>query len=208
MMGITNKLRKYSNWYKWKLKNRGINETSLFIDGDINKVEVGRYKYGKLNVFSYGCKEEKLKIGSFCSIAGTAKFILGGGHDTATLLTYPIKQKILNKESAICKGAIVIHDDVWIGESAIVMSGVHIGQGAIIGAGAIVTKDIPPYAIAVGVPASVIKYRFDEDVIDKLLNIDFEKISRKEIVSNNDLFEKTINRDIADEIKNKFGCVK
>lgn len=75
---IRNKLRKYSNWIKWKLKNRGINQTTLYLDGDINKVEVGRYTYGKLNVFSYGSKEEKLKIGDFCSIAVTAQFILGG----------------------------------------------------------------------------------------------------------------------------------
>lgn len=78
-MGVRNKLRKYSNWIKWKVKTHGLNDISLFMDGDLSKVEVGRYICGRLNVFSYGSKEEKLKIGDFCSIAGTAKFICGGG---------------------------------------------------------------------------------------------------------------------------------
>lgn len=204
-MGVRNKLRKYSNWIKWKVKTHGLNDTSLFMDGDLSKVEVGRYTYGRLNVFSYGSKEEKLKIGDFCSIAGTAKFICGGGHDTTTLLTYPVKQKILNTGSASCKGPIIVEDDVWIGESAILMSGVHIGRGAVIGAGAVVTKDIPPYAVAVGVPATVIKYRFSKEIIDRLKKIDFETISKDEVFSNPALFEEPLSDDILNTIERKFS---
>lgn len=191
-----------------EFKNRGINQTTLYLDGDINKVEVGRYTYGKLNVFSYGSKEEKLKIGDFCSIAVTAQFILGGGHNATTFLTYPVKPKILHTGSALCKGPIIIEDDVWIGESAILMSGVHIGRGAIIGAGAVVTKDIPSYAVAVGVPARVIKYRFNRDIIDKLMKIDLKKISLEEIALNIALFEDEMNDDIVNEIYKKYGSEK
>lgn len=128
-----------------------------------------------------------------------------GGHDTTTLLTYPVKQKILNTGSAQCKGPIIVEDDVWIGESAILMSGVHIGRGAVIGAGAVVTKDIPPYAVAVGVPATVIKYRFSKEIIDRLKKIDFETISKDEVFSNPALFEEPLSDDILNTIERKFS---
>ena len=129
----------------------------------------------------------------------------GGGHDTTTLLTYPVKQKMLNTGSALCKGPIIVEDDVWIGESAILMSGVRIGRGAVIGAGAVVTKDIPPYAIAVGVPATVIKYRFSKEVIDRLMGIDFGRISKDEILSNVALFEGTLSDDVLNAIESKYS---
>jgi virginiamycin A acetyltransferase len=97
---------------------------------------------------------------------------------------------------------------VWIGESAILMSGVHIGRDAIIGAGAVVTKDIPSYAVAVGVPARVIKYRFNRDIIDKLMKIDLKKISLEEIALNIALFEDEMNDDIVNEIYKKYGSEK
>ena len=74
------------------------------------------------------------------------------------------------------KGDIIIGDDVWIGAESIIGAGVKIGQGAVIGAGSVVTKDVPPYAVACGIPAKVIKYRFSEELINKLLNIDIKKL--------------------------------
>ena len=120
-------------------------------------------------------------------------------------MTYPVKPKLLDEGAAQCKGTIIIEDDVWIGESAIIMSGVHIGRGAVIGAGAVVAKDIPPYAVAVGVPASVIKYRFDNATIAKLMSIDFRKIDRKEIEGFRTLFEKRVNDDILNQLVEKYG---
>ena len=79
-----------------------------------------------------------------------------------------------------------IGNDVWIGYGAIIMSGVHINQGAVIAAGAVVTKDIPAYAIVGGVPAKVIKYRFDSEIIQELLKKDFEKLSYEMIGKNLD----------------------
>ena len=77
------------------------------------------------------------------------------------------------------KGPIVINDDVWLGTNALILSGIEIGQGAVIAAGAVVTNDIPPYAIAAGVPAKVIKYRFNQEMIDKLLQLDLGKMDEK-----------------------------
>lgn len=89
---------------------------------------------------------------------------------------------MLNIESsdyrdATSKGSIIVDDDVWIGYRATIMSGVHIGQGAVVAAGAVVTKDVPPYAIVGGVPARVIKYRFSPEVIEHLLKLDYSKLS-------------------------------
>lgn len=84
----------------------------------------------------------------------------------------------------------MIKDDVWIGAQATIMSGVTIGQGAVIGAKALVTKDVPPYAIVGGVPAKVIKYRFEKEIIDELLKIDFSKFDYKVIKEHITLFEK------------------
>ena len=77
------------------------------------------------------------------------------------------------------KGDIIVADDVWIGYRATILSGVHIGQGAVIAAGAVVTKDVPPYAIVGGVPARVIKYRFPEEMVGELMRIDYSKLTEE-----------------------------
>ena len=78
---------------------------------------------------------------------------------------------------ALSRGDIIVKDDVWIGENALIMSGVTLGQGCIVAAGAVVTKDVPPYAIVGGVPAKVIRYRFTEAQIEKLIQIDYSKLT-------------------------------
>ena len=83
-------------------------------------------------------------------------------------------------------------DDVWLGHNAIVLSGVTIGQGAVVAAGALVVNDVPPYSIVGGVPAKVIKYRFTEDVIQKLLNVDYSKISEEMLLEHKDFFNNEI----------------
>ena len=82
-----------------------------------------------------------------------------------------------NQTEATSKGDIIVDDDVWIGQRALIMSGVHIGQGAIIASGAVVTKDVPPYAIVGGVPARIIRFRFSEKIIKELLKIDYSMLS-------------------------------
>lgn len=95
-------------------------------------------------------------------------FILSGNHQTETLFTYPIRSTLEGKHcqtDSRSKGPIIVEDEVWIGYGATILSGVTIGKGSIIAAGAIVTSDIPPYAIAGGNPARIIRYRVPEEII-------------------------------------------
>ena len=132
-----------------------------------------------LNVKSWGSENEGLEIGNYVSIASDVIFILGGNHYTKTITTYPFKVMYFNETipEALSKGKIIIEDDVWIGMNSLILSGVKIGKGAVIGAGSVVSKHIPPYAIAVGNPCKVIKYRFSEAIMEKVNKIKFENIN-------------------------------
>lgn len=160
----------------WKKKNSK-NGTIAMERFNEDAVHVGDYSYGELNIVSFN-NQTKLYIGRFVSIAQNVVFLLDVEHNINTISTYPFKAKLFDGEDeATSKGDIIIDDDVWIGYGATVMSGIHIGQGAIIAAGAIVTKDVPPYAIVGGVPAKVIKYRFSLDIINELLKVDYSKLT-------------------------------
>lgn len=175
----------------WR-KNNSHNFTT--VDGvfNANQVTVGKATYGTLHVDSFGNPNSKLTIGSYCSIASDVVFVLDGEHPLDHGLTYPFKERILGKKGeAFAKGEIKVADDVWIGERAIVLSGVNIGQGAVIGAGSIVTKDVPPYAVFAG--GKIIKYRFTEDVIEKLMNFDISSIDIEEIENNLEVLYSNIN---------------
>ena len=141
-----------------------------------------------------------LRIGSFCSIANGVKFILSAEHPMDHLLTYPV-QELITRDGidAQSKGDIQVDDDAWIGCGAMVLSGVHIHQGAVVAAGAIVTKDVPPYAIVAGVPAKVMGYRFEQELRDKLLSIDFSKIDGAFVKEHRDIFTKD-NRYFAEHL--------
>lgn len=145
-------------------------------------------QFQKNNVlYHYEINNDKLIIGKFCSIACGAKFLFtSANHTLKSLSTYPFplffeEWNLDIKDVTDAwdnKGDIVIGNDVWIGYEAVVMSGVTIGDGAIIAARAVVTKDVPPYTVVGGVPAKLIRKRFNENTIDKLLKLkwwDFEK---------------------------------
>jgi acetyltransferase-like isoleucine patch superfamily enzyme len=114
-------------------------------------------------------------IGAFCSIADNVEVFLGGNHRTDWVTTYPfghINTEIFpwhGKGHPATKGDVVIGNDVWIGSGATIFSGVNIGDGAVISAKSVVVKDVPPYAIVGGNPAKVLKLRFTEDQIQRLL---------------------------------------
>jgi len=143
-------------------------------------------------LYQYPVNGDKLIIGKYCSIACGAKFIFtSANHSLRSLSTYPFPiffnewgLDAKNIRSAWDnKGDIVIGNDVWLGYECVIMSGVHIGDGAIIGARAVVTKDVEPYTIVGGVPAKPIRKRFDEKTIEKLLylqwwNWDAEKVQK------------------------------
>ena len=119
-------------------------------------------------------------IGKFCSIACGAKFLFNSANHTLKSLsnyTFPLffEEWGLNKKNVTSawdnKGDIIIDNDVWIGYEAVIMAGVHIGDGAVIAARAVVTKDVPPYTIVGGTPARKIRMRFEEETIAKLQQI-------------------------------------
>ena len=134
--------------------------------------------FEKNNVlYHYPINGDSLRIGKFCSIACGAKFLFASANHTQTSVsTYPFPIFFEEWDLDIGdvtsawdhKGDIVIGNDVWIGYEAVVMAGVTIGDGAIIGARAVVTKDVPPYTIVGGVPAREIRRRFSDDVIARL----------------------------------------
>lgn len=153
-----------------------------------------RFISKKNNVlYHYPINHDKLIIGKFCSIACGAKFIFtSANHTLKSLSTYPFP--LFWEEYGLAqndvtqawdnKGDIIIGNDVWIGYEAVIMSGIHIGNGAIIGTRAVVTKDVEPYTIVGGVPAKPIKKRFNDETIEKLQTIcwwnwDKEKVREK-----------------------------
>lgn len=162
---------------KWKRKNRD-NFTVMTEAFPIDKVKVGHSTYGDLRVIIYHDTPYKLSIGAFCSIASNVTFFVDGEHNMKTISTYPYKSFYkIGDENDTSKGNIIVDDDVWIGYGVTVLSGVHIGQGAVIAAGAVVTKDVPAYAIVGGVPAKLIKYRFSEEMISELMKVDYSKLT-------------------------------
>jgi len=129
-------------------------------------------------LYHYPINQDHLIIGKFCSIACGAKFLFNGSNHTMnSLATFPFPiftewdENALAVEAWDNKGDIVIGNDVWIGYEAVIMAGVNIGDGAIIGTRAVVTKDVPPYTIVGGVPAKKIRKRFDDSVIDVLQRV-------------------------------------
>jgi len=137
--------------------------------------------FEKNNVlYHYPINNDRLIIGKFCSIACGAKVVFtSANHSMKSLSTYPFpiffEEWGLDKEDVSTawdnKGDIVIGNDVWIGYEAVVLSGVHIGDGAIIGTRAVVTRDVPPYTIVGGVPAKKIRMRYNEETVGRLLQL-------------------------------------
>lgn len=171
--------KKWKKHFKNNKTSLGIIPNEITYDFISKSVFVGEHSYGKLNIHTSGAQNEALIIGKFCQISGHSHFLMGGEHLYDIITTYPINELIKkNSISSYSKGPIILEDEVWIGCNALIMSGVTIGKGAIIAAGAVVTKNVPAYAIVGGVPAKVIKYRFDEKIINKLLKyeLDYEKI--------------------------------
>lgn len=138
-------------------------------------MQIGDHTYGIPDIID-GPHGEVI-IGKFCSIA-IGVSIVAANHNIKFVSTYPFKTiwndqwRFLGDVSDhTSKGKTVIGNDVWIGKSAFIMNGVTIGDGAVIGAGSVVTKDIPPYAVVGGNPARVLKFRFEQHIINKLLQI-------------------------------------
>ena len=150
--------------------------------------------FEKNNVlYHYPVNHDRLKIGKFCSIACGARFLFNSAnHTMGSLSTYPFplfyEEWGLDRKNVADawdhKGDIVIGNDVWIGYEAVILAGVTIGDGAIIGARAVVTSDVPPYTIAGGVPARTIRKRFPETIVISLLQLKWWDWPREKILRN------------------------
>lgn len=134
-------------------------------------------RFERKNVlYHYPINDDRLVIGKFCSIACGAKFLMNGGnHSLASLTTYPFpifgeewRSDWSPSDAWDHKGDIIVGNDVWIGYEAVVLAGVHIGDGAIVAARSVVAKDVAPYTIVGGSPAKVIRKRFSDEVAELL----------------------------------------
>lgn len=169
-----------------------VKASNIFV-GDYTYFDDGRYgvdKFEEYNVlYNYDFSKVKLVIGKFCAIAAEAKFIMTGDHKLDCISTYPFPifqhgwENAYDIKDLPVKGDIIIGNDVWLGYDSLVKNGVAIGDGAIVAARAVVVKDVPPYAIVAGNPAKVVKMRFSDSDIARLLAIawwdwNIDKINR------------------------------
>lgn len=129
------------------------------------RIRVGRFTYGNptVKVWAPG---ERVEVGSFCSIADGVTIFGGGEHNTHWVTTYPLRIALGDALAGhdghpATRGATVIGHDVWIGDGALILSGVRIGNGAVVGARAVVTRDVPAYHVVAGNPARIVRARFN-----------------------------------------------
>ena len=209
----------------WKLiRKRLFPRKSKTIHELYPEYNIGRGTYGKPSIRSLG-EGSTLKIGAFCSISKGVQIFLGGEHRTEWVTTYPFnimwKAGNMIKGHPRTKGDVIIGNDVWIGTEALILSGVTIGDGAVIAARSVVTRDIPSYTIAGGNPARPIKKRFDENTIQRLLYIrwwDWDDAlieSYLPMLLNNDIqaflqaaetIANTVSSPLIDSIADDTGC--
>jgi len=165
---------------------------------------IGRCTYIDNNLSIYGLNGE-LSIGRFCSIAGKLILIGGDGYhkkERASTYPFPLRRPFNNyflkddfyngSSSNNCK--TIIGNDVWIGADVLITKNITVGNGAIIAAKSVVTKDIPPYAIVAGNPAKLLKYRFEKEKIEILEKINWWQWPLDKIINNSDLFQLTNNK--------------
>lgn len=156
-------------------------------------VEMGAHTYAMSNVrFLSWADGEKIVIGKFCSIAGDVEIHVGGDHNMDVASTFPFDVLLQNTKppsrSYRTSAPTVIGHDVWIGRGAFIGAGSNIGPGSIIGAKTAVRKTIPPYSIVVGNPGQIIRRRFSDDIVERLLQLAWWEWPDAKIKDNLDWF--------------------
>lgn len=174
-----------------KIVNRFINVNKTIIIGNIT---FGDYTYYGRNCCFHAPENSYIKIGKFCSISESV-FIITSNHRYDTISTFPFQEVIkdIPQQKIRELGNIEIGNDVWIGTKSVILKGITIGDGAIIGAGSVVTKNVPPYCIVAGVPAKIITFRFSQNQINKLLKIKWWDWDIEYIKKNIKLFYENID---------------
>lgn len=191
-----------------KIDNRSIisRKAKVYSRVQVSNSTMGDYSY-------IGCNSRLIHcdVGKFCSIGGQSAIGMGT-HTLDKLSTSPLFTEKHNatthswvKVSTVMPfKRTTIGNDVWIGQRAMIMGGVNVGDGAVIGAGAIVTRDVPPYAIVVGVPAKVIRYRFSKETIELLNSIRWWEKSEIELKQHIKLFQEAVNNETDESVKKAF----
>ena len=157
----------------------------VVLDKRVN-IGIGTYGVNPKTILLFK-EDDRVTIGSYCSIAPGVKILASGEHNFQAVSTFPFKAKLQNlgnEYDTFSKGEVIIGNDVWLGTNSIILSGVKIGDGAVVAAGSVVTYDVSPYAIVGGIPAKTIKYRFSEDNIAVLLKIKWWEWNSDFLMSN------------------------
>jgi acetyltransferase-like isoleucine patch superfamily enzyme len=199
------KKKKYSNYF---LKDNLKNEISQ------NLAVIGKWSYGNPKIYRWNWKN-KIYIGNFCSLGPEIKIIIGGNHRTDWVSTSQLPADTFNFEDTFLnaqkiknynysKGDLHIENDVWIGGFSIIFSGVRLGNGSVVAAGSVVTKDVEPYTIVGGNPAKLIKKRFTSKQINFLNSSKWWDLDDKKI----DLLSKYLLAEKVDLFIKKFKDYK
>jgi len=182
---------------------------------DRSNTNVGKYTYGHETINAIGLEQNSLEIGSFCSIAGGLTVFLAGNHPLNQISTYPFgltdsmvgwdSKGYIATNQNLSNGPVRIGSDVWIGTNVTIMSGINIGHGAVIAANSHVVKDVPPYAIYGGNPATLVRYRFTVAQIAKLLTIKWWDRDDSEIQMAQALLSSNLNDQTLGELEALIG---
>lgn len=186
---VAYRLGQLGEWHQGKLLAR------MLLRGSVS---VGACTYGlRWNTIDGASGLAPVVIGAYCSIAPGVKLLANVDHPTHRPSTFPFKSRFgiaassnedaFNRD-AVTRGPIRIGSDVWLGQAAIVLSGVTIGDGCVVGAGSVVSRDLPPYSVAVGNPCRVVRTRFDEQTVERLLALRWWDLPPECIRKHIDLF--------------------
>lgn len=170
------KKQRFTHWLKERIRARiwQLQGKQPSLQERYPHYDIGRASYGDLKIMEWG-NDAQLHIGAFCSISNDVTIFLGGEHRIDWVTTFPFPALWPSASHIaghpLSKGDVVIGNDVWIGYKATILSGVTIGDGSVVGAHSLVTKDVPPYTIVAGNPAKIVRKRFDEQTIERLLRV-------------------------------------